>query len=235
MFAMHAQEANPDMTLLIGNIFVKRVTTKALIDSGDTYSFISETFANHLKSIGLDVSYSVTVPLGEELSATSMVRDINLELQGHLVYVDLIVLLMPEFDIILGMDWLTKNKVLIDFQKWSVLVRPLGLEQFLFEPGRWRSFPRMIACIQARRLIQKGYQAFLASIISAPDVPTQSISDVPVVRDFADVFPDDITGLPPERGVEFAIDLVPGFVGNHWMIAAAFEYCEYDIGMNFGA
>ncbi|XP_073017979.1 uncharacterized protein [Primulina eburnea] len=124
----------------------------------------------------------MTVPSGEELSATSVVRDIDLELQGHLVYADLIVLPMPEFDIILGIDWLTKKRVFIDFQKRSVLVRPLDMEQFLFEPDRWRSFSPMIS------------------------------SDVPVVRDFPDVFPEDVTGLLPEIEVEFSIDLVPGTV-----------------------
>ncbi|XP_073030755.1 uncharacterized protein [Primulina eburnea] len=213
VFTMQTEEANSDMTLLTGlsgNIFIKRVATKALIVSGATYSFISETFANQLdfKSIGLDVSYSVTVPSREELSTTSVVRDIDLQLQGHLVYADLIVLPMPEFVIILGIDWLTNDKVLIDFQKRSVLVRPLGMEQFPFEPDRWRSFPRMISCMQAQRLIHKGCQALLASMISKPDVPTPSISYVPIVRDFPDVFPDDVIGLSPEREVEFAIDFV---------------------------
>ncbi|XP_073314734.1 uncharacterized protein [Primulina huaijiensis] len=194
-----------------GNIFIKRIAMKALLDFGTTHSFISETFSNYLnvKSIRFDVNYSVTVQSGEELSATSMIRDIDLELHGHLFYVDLIVFPMSEFDIILGMDWLTKNKVLIDIQKRSVLVRPLGMEQFLFEPDRWRSFSRMIFCMQARKLIHKGCQAFLASIFSTLDAPTLSMSDVPVVRDFHDVFPDDVTGLPPEREVEFTIDLVP--------------------------
>ncbi|XP_073019369.1 uncharacterized protein [Primulina eburnea] len=157
-----------------GNIFIKRVSTKALINSGATHSFISESFASHLdvKSIGLDVNYSVTVPSGEELSATCVIIDIDLELHGHIVYADLIVLPIPEFDIILGMDWLTKNRVLIDFQKRSVL---------------------------AWRLISKGCQAFLASIVSTPHIPTPSISDVPVVRDFPDIFSDDVTVLPPER------------------------------------
>ncbi|XP_073030757.1 uncharacterized protein [Primulina eburnea] len=155
---MQAEKANPDMILLMGNIFIKRVATKALIYFGVTHSFISETFVNDLdvKSIGLDVNYSVTVPLWEDLSSTSVVTNIDLELQGHLVYADLIVFPMPEFDINLGMDWLTTNKVFIDFQKRLVLVRQLGMEQFLFEPNRWRSFPRMISCMQARRLIYKG-------------------------------------------------------------------------------
>ncbi|XP_073057396.1 uncharacterized protein [Primulina eburnea] len=173
--------------------------------------FLSETFANHLdvKSIGFKVNYSVTVSSREKLSATSVVRDINLELQGHLVYADMIVLPMPEFDILLGMNWLTKNRVLIDFRKKSVLVRPLGMEKFLFEPDRWRRFPHMLSCTQAQRLIHKSCQAFLASIVSALDAPIPSIADVPIVRYFPDVFPDGVTGFPPEREVEFSIDLVP--------------------------
>ncbi|XP_073019307.1 uncharacterized protein [Primulina eburnea] len=97
VFAMQAEEANSDTTLLMGNIFIKRVVIKALLDSGATHSFISETFANHLdvKPIGLDVNYPMTVPSWEELSATSVLRDIDLELHGHLVYANMIVSPMP--------------------------------------------------------------------------------------------------------------------------------------------
>ncbi|XP_073057298.1 uncharacterized protein [Primulina eburnea] len=63
--------------------------------------------------------------------------------------------------------------------------------------------------LEARRLMHKGCQAFWANVVSAPDVTTPSLSDVPVVREFLDVFPDDITGLQPEREVEFAIDFLP--------------------------
>ncbi|XP_073289767.1 uncharacterized protein [Primulina huaijiensis] len=121
-----------------GRIFIGGASTNALIDSGATHSFISETFANSIevKTIGLDVAYSVVIPSGEEMAVTSVVRYIDLELHGNLVYADLIVLPMPEFDIILGMDWLHKNRVLTDFQRRSDLVRPLGREQFLFEPDR---------------------------------------------------------------------------------------------------
>ncbi|XP_073300517.1 uncharacterized protein [Primulina huaijiensis] len=183
VFAMHAEEANPDTTLLTRNIFIKRVATNALLNSGATHSFISETFADYLgvKSIGLDMIYSMTVPPWEELSATSVVNDIYLELQGHLFYADLIVLPMLEFDVILGIGWLMKNGVLIDFQKRS-------------------------------RLVHNECQEFFAIIISAPDVPNPSIADVPVIRDFPDVFSDNVTRLPPQREVEFTIDLVLGTV-----------------------
>ncbi|XP_073298514.1 uncharacterized protein [Primulina huaijiensis] len=138
VFALHAVETNTETMLLTGRIFIAGSATNALIDSGATHSFISETFVNYLKvkTIGLDIAYSVVLPSGEELTATNVVRDIDFELHGNLVYADLIVLPMPEFDIILGMDWLLRNIILIDFQRRSVLVRPLGREQFLFEPDR---------------------------------------------------------------------------------------------------
>ncbi|XP_073300541.1 uncharacterized protein [Primulina huaijiensis] len=194
-----------------GRIFIGGASTNALIDSGATHSFISETFANSIevKTIGLDVAYSVVIPFGEEMAATSVVRDIDLEIHGNLVYTDLIVLPIPEFDIILGMDWLHKNIVLIDFQRRSVLVRPLGREQFLFEPDMYFNLPIMISCIQARRLMHRGWRAFIATIISVPEVPIQLVADVPVVRDFSDVFLDDVSGRPPVREVEFSIDLMP--------------------------
>ncbi|XP_073014556.1 uncharacterized protein [Primulina eburnea] len=215
VFALHAAEANPETMLLTGRIFIGGASTNALIDSGATHSFISETFANSIevKTIGLDVAYSVVIPSGEEMAATSVVRDIDLELHGNLVYADLIVLPMPEFDIILGMDWLHKNRVLIDFQRRSVLVRPLGREQFLFEPDRYFNLPIMISCIQARKLMHRACRAFIATIISVPEVPSQSVADVPVVRDFSDVFPDDVSGRPPVREVEFSIDLMPVWIG----------------------
>ncbi|XP_075492496.1 uncharacterized protein LOC142530549 [Primulina tabacum] len=193
-------------------IFIGGASTNALIDSGATHSFISETFANSIevKTIGLDVAYSVVIPSGEEMAETSIVRDIDIELHGNLVYADLIVLPMPEFDIILGMDWLHKNRVLIDFQRRSVLVRSLGRELFLFEPDRYFNLPIMISCIQARKLIHRGCRAFIATIISVPEVLSQLVADVTVVRDFSNVFPDDVSGRPPVREFEFSIDLMPG-------------------------
>ncbi|XP_073035243.1 uncharacterized protein [Primulina eburnea] len=214
VFVLHVAEANPGTMLLTGRIFIGGASTNALIDSGATHSFISETFVNSIKvkTIGLDVAYSVVIPSGEEMAATSVVRDIDLELNGNLVYADLIVLPMPEFDIILGMDWLHKNRVLIDFQRRSVLVRPLGKKQFLFEPHRYFNLLIMISCIQARKLMNRSCRAFIATIISVPEVPSQSVADVPVVRDFSIVFPDDFFGRPPVREVEFSIDPMPGTV-----------------------
>ncbi|XP_073317232.1 uncharacterized protein [Primulina huaijiensis] len=158
VFALHATETNPETMLMTGRIFISGSATKALIDSGATHSFISEVFANFLKvkTVGLDVAYSVVLPSSDEMAATNVIRDIDLELHGNLVYADLIVLPMPEFDIILGMDWLLRNRVLIDFQRRSVLVRPPWMTQFLFETDMYFPLPRIILYVKARKLMHRG-------------------------------------------------------------------------------
>ncbi|XP_073317255.1 uncharacterized protein [Primulina huaijiensis] len=83
---------SPKCRLCARRIYITGVATNALLDYGATHSFISEGFVRFLdvKPTRLDVSYSVTIPSGEKLSTSSVVRDLSLELQGHTVYADLI-------------------------------------------------------------------------------------------------------------------------------------------------
>ncbi|XP_075499203.1 uncharacterized protein LOC142537584 [Primulina tabacum] len=168
-------------------------------------TLLKDDFVTYLdvKPARLDVRYYVIVPYEEKLFTYSVIRDLSLELHGHTVYADLTVLPMPEFDI---------NGVTINFKQKSVKVRPLGEKEFVFEPSGRNSMPWMISCLQVRKNILKGCQMFLASIISSPDGISQTLVDVPVVRYFLDVFPDDIAGIPPKREVEFSIDLMSGSV-----------------------
>ncbi|XP_073298457.1 uncharacterized protein [Primulina huaijiensis] len=143
------------------------------------------------------------VPSGKEMLSFSMIRDVEL------YRADLIVLLMPEFDIILRMNWLAANGALIDFRQRTVSFNPIGRESFLFEATRSSLVPRIISCLHARKLLIKGCQAFLASVVLIPDIASRTIEEVEIVKEFPDVFPDDV---PPTRDVEFSIKLMLGTV-----------------------
>ena len=67
---------------------------------------------------------------------------------------------------------------------------------------------RIISTISAQRLICKGNEAFLAYILDTRD-PESKLYQLPIVSEFIDVFPKELSGLPPGREVEFVIDLVP--------------------------
>ncbi|RVW79757.1 Transposon Ty3-G Gag-Pol polyprotein [Vitis vinifera] len=83
-----------------------------------------------------------------------------------------------------------------------------GQPKFSFE-GKHVDRPlRMISTLRASSLLKKGCQGFLASVMS--NESDLKLEDIPIVREYPDVFPEDLPGLPPEREVEFTIDLVPG-------------------------
>ncbi|GKB35068.1 hypothetical protein Tco_0880010 [Tanacetum coccineum] len=71
----------------------------------------------------------------------------------------------------------------------------------------------IILCTKMQKHMQKGFPIFLVHI-TAKEVEDKSekkrLEDMPIVRDFPEVFPEDLPGLPPTRQVEFQIDLVPG-------------------------
>ncbi|XP_073313507.1 uncharacterized protein [Primulina huaijiensis] len=176
---------------LRGKIHLEGVAMNALSDSGATHSFISESFVIRLKVSPehLRLGFRVMVPLGDEMLSSSVVHDVELEMQGHIVRNDLIVLLMPEFDIILCMDWLAANGASIDFHQRIVSINPVCGESFLFEVAQSSLVLRIISCLHARNLKIKGCQAFLASIVSIPDTASRTIEESKIVKEFPDFFP----------------------------------------------
>ncbi|GJV50003.1 putative reverse transcriptase domain-containing protein [Tanacetum coccineum] len=110
---------------------------------------------------------------------------------GHPFNIDLMPVELGSFDVIIGMDWLRRYHAVI------------GRESRL----------TVISCSKAQEYMAKGCQVFLAQISAKKEEDKserKQIEDVPIVRDFPEVFPEDLPGLPPARPVEFQIDLVPG-------------------------
>ncbi|XP_073019378.1 uncharacterized protein [Primulina eburnea] len=150
------------------------------------------------------------VPSGEEILSSSVVRGVEINMHGYSIRADLIVLTMPEFDIILGMDLFAANGASIDFRRRTVSFNLVNGESFLFEVARSSVVSRIISCLRARKLMIKGCKVYLASVISIPDTASRSIEEVEIVREFPDIFPNDVTGVPPAREVEFSIELMSG-------------------------
>ena len=151
----------------------------------------------------------VSLPKGYPLVSDRVVRDFRVLIGGQEFPVDLVALDMRDFDVVLGMDWLSRHIATLDCYKKEVkLYRPRKLEV------KFRGICRelsssMISALAAQRMLRKGCQGYLAYVVETGKEGTL-VDEIPVVREFPDVFPDDIAGLPPEREVEFTIDLIPG-------------------------
>nr|GFC28650.1 putative reverse transcriptase domain-containing protein [Tanacetum cinerariifolium] len=116
---------------------------------------------------------------------------------------------MCEFDIILGMDWLTEHHATIDCHLYRVIFGDIHAPELIYHGSLPRKSMQIISALQARTLLSHGCEGFLATIHdTTSDVP--SIHDQPIVSEFPDVFPDELSGIPPVREVEFNIKLIPG-------------------------
>ena len=115
-----------------------------------------------------------------------MCKGVEMFIKGHKFLGDLTVLSSNGIDIILGMDWITAHKVVISTSPRLVtLLHPNGTK-VTFEPMKSRD------------------------IRAVYNLSMKTIADVPVVCEYLDIFLEELPGLPPDRDVEFVINLVPG-------------------------
>ncbi|KAM1963037.1 hypothetical protein ACFX16_023261 [Malus domestica] len=120
--------------------------------------------------------------------------------------------LMPldimDFDMILGTDWLHYNHAKIDCYGKTVTFHCPRLPEVTFVGEPSGVMHGVISAMKAKRLLSKGCQGYLAHVVLNNDAPS-NVEDVRVVKYFPDVFPEDLPGLPPNKDVEFVIDLLP--------------------------
>ncbi|GKA23492.1 putative reverse transcriptase domain-containing protein [Tanacetum coccineum] len=123
---------------------------------------------------------------------------------------------LGSFDVIIGMDWLRRCHTVIVCDEKLVQI-PYGNETLTFcgneSSNERESWLTVISCSKAQEYMAKGCQVFLAQISAKKEEDKserKQIKDVPIVRDFPEVFLEDLPGLPPARPVEFQIGLIPG-------------------------
>lgn len=113
-------------------------------------------------------------------------------------------------DVILGTDWLSHCKARSDCEKQNVCLRsPSGK----VIPYRRFEKPRSVGIIYAMQLVslmKKSYPLYLSSVRDLSNEEKLRLEDIQVVNEFLDVFPEEIPGMPPNRPINFTIDLVPG-------------------------
>ncbi|GJU96025.1 hypothetical protein Tco_1320781 [Tanacetum coccineum] len=119
-------------------------------------------------------------------------------------------------DIIIGMDWLSMYHAMIVCATKIVRI-PWGEETLIVygDGSNQGNETRLniISCTKTRKYLLKRHHVFLAHITTKETEDKSEkkrLEDVPIVRDFPEVFPEDLSGLPPTRQVEFQIDLMPG-------------------------
>ncbi|GKB54283.1 putative reverse transcriptase domain-containing protein, partial [Tanacetum coccineum] len=209
---------NPDANVVTGTFLLNNHYASILFDTGADRSFISTAFSSliNIAPTSLENCYDVELADGKLVKIDTIIRGCTLNFLGHPFNIDLMPVELGSFDVIIGMDWLRRCHAVIVCDEKLVQV-PYGNETLTFR-GNESSNGResrltVISCSKAQEYMAKGCQVFLAQISAKKEEDKserKQIEDVPIVRDFPEVFPEDLPGLPPARPVEFQIDLIPG-------------------------
>jgi hypothetical protein len=187
------QEAQDAPDVVIGMFLNNDTSAVVLFDSRASHSFISTAYVekHNLPMALLRCQMIVSSP-GGDMPTRQICPKVNLNIRGVDFVANLIVLESKGIDIILSMDWLSKRKALIDCSRKSVkLTTPDGKElEFVTEPV----------------VTAKG----IANRVKVNKLDDSQGSEVPVVNEFPDDFPEDLPGIPPDRDIKVVIELKPG-------------------------
>ena len=188
---VNAAQAEHAPGVVMGMLPVNSVPARVLFDSGASHSFVSHKFAQEqdLDRVPLSRRLVVLSP-GSNMRAAHISHGNQIEIGGSSFSASLIVLGNSDIDVILGMDWLTANAAVIDCAERSVSLK--------IPEGHIVYSPSLTPAIQ------------LFSLAALNDDAMEAIQSVPVVCEFPDVFPEELPGMPPDREVEFVIELEPG-------------------------
>ncbi|KAG8473004.1 hypothetical protein CXB51_034923 [Gossypium anomalum] len=210
-YAIKAREdaLSPDVITGIFSFYDVNVIT--LIDPGSTHSYVCMklVFSMNIPVENTEFMIRVSNPLGKCVIIDKVCKNCPLMIRGHYSPADLMWLPFDEFDVILGMDWLTLHDAIINCKENVIELKCENGKILRVEPDKSEALSSMISSMSAQRYLRKGYEAYLAYAINTKEVE-KKVELVLVVCEFADIFPEELPGLPPVREVEFGIDLIQG-------------------------
>jgi hypothetical protein len=159
-----------------------------MFDSGASQDFMSSTCAKRVKLalIVTKPSYMISTP-GGRVVAKRIARELPLELARQVFPTHRIGLEGQVIDVILGMRWMKLHKAILDIKRWLVYLHSLIYGKVTLH-----------------------LPAIVHLKVSLHRTVAKNIEEIPVVREFPDVFPDDLPGKPPMRDIEFKIELQLG-------------------------
>ncbi|GKC06461.1 putative reverse transcriptase domain-containing protein [Tanacetum coccineum] len=189
-FMMGAEEACQDPNIVMGTFTLNNHYATTLFDSGADYSFVSTTFIPLLdiEPSDLGFSYEIEIASGQLVEIDKVIKGYKLEIEGQKFDINLIPFGRGSFDVIIGMDWLFDHKAEIICHEKVVRIPLLDGKVLRVLGEKPKEKMRQLMSVKAKEKKQK---------------------EIVVVRDFSNVFLDDLSGLPPVREIKFLIELIP--------------------------
>ncbi|GJZ58902.1 putative reverse transcriptase domain-containing protein [Tanacetum coccineum] len=210
VYSLCAEAAMKDNNVVNGTFLINNVYASVLFDTGADRSFVSYAFSKYIDipPTTLDTNYNVELADKKSLTTNTILRGCTLNLQNLLFEINLLPIELGSFDVIVGMDWMAEHRA--EVVCYEILV-PYGNDMLIIQGGiKSESRLEVISSIRTQKYIDQGCQVFLIQMMKEEKTKILEKEANPnVVRDFPEVFPEDLPGLPPTPQVEFHIELMP--------------------------
>ncbi|GKA44234.1 putative reverse transcriptase domain-containing protein [Tanacetum coccineum] len=209
-YLLSEKNTHRDSNIVTSTFLLNQHLARVLFDSGANKSFVSITLASMLNipPITLDTTYNIEMANGNLVGTNTVIQGCTLILLNQPFEIDLMPIKLDSFDVVIGMDWLSKYHARIICDE-KVIHIPINGETLIIRGDQSKTRLSLISYIKIERYISRGCQVFIAQVIEKKS-DEKRLEDILVVKEFLEVFPEDLAGLPPVRQVEFQIDLILG-------------------------
>ncbi|KAA3484148.1 Gag-Pol polyprotein [Gossypium australe] len=201
-YAIRAREEASSPYIITSTFTLYDTFVIALIDLGSTHSYVCMNLVSSKTFPVESTEFAIKVlnPLGKSVLVDKVCKNCPLMFRNICFPTGLMLLPFVEFDIILGMDWLTLHDAVVNYKRKTINLRCQNGEIVRVKSNDLNGLPAVISVLKALSYVKKGYKAYFA----------YKVESVPVVCEFSDVFPEELPGLPLIREVEFGIGLLRG-------------------------
>ncbi|KAA3470991.1 DNA/RNA polymerases superfamily protein [Gossypium australe] len=138
-----------------------------------------------------------------------VIKDCPLTFGEHIFLTALLLLSFHEFSAILGLDCLNRHNAIVNCRARDIRLSIIEGKEVLLSGMQTNTAGTVISTMSTRKLIVKGVDTYLVYIMDSTKA-RKEINQVPIVKGFFDMFPEELLGMPPDREVEFSIEVAPG-------------------------
>ena len=159
---MKAIEDTDAPDVIVGNFTIFDTIVHALIDPRSTHPYICTDIPSLGNLPGSETEYDILVtnPLEHSVIVNKVYRDCPIRIREYDFPGDLIELSFKEFNVILGMDWLSRHQVVMDCRMKRVTLRTSNEDEVTFIGERSNHLSNVISAATARTMVQKGCEAY---------------------------------------------------------------------------
>nr|GEU96360.1 reverse transcriptase domain-containing protein [Tanacetum cinerariifolium] len=195
-YLLRDKNAHQNPNVVMGMFLLNQHLARVLFDSGADKSFVSISlaFMLNIPPITLDTTYDIEMANGNLVGTNTVIQCCTLILLKEPFEIDLMPIKLGSFDIVIGIDWLSKYHARIICDEKVVYI-PIDGETLIIRGDQSKTRLSPMPCIKTERYISRGCQVFVAQVMEKKS-DEKRLEDITVVREFLEVFPEDLPGLP---------------------------------------